>query len=205
MALATYTDLQASVSAWLHRSDLTALIPDFVALAESRIARDLRIRRQVVTVPISTVANNQAIALPTGFLEIENITISSTSPATTLSVVTPEILDRLYPDGYNPGQPVVYTLLGDTILLGPTPNAIYTVSLDYYKRLDALSVTPTNWLLTNYPAVYLASTLVEAALYTQDEAAVATWDARYQAEVGGVQKQDDAALRSGSLMRVRAM
>ncbi len=122
MALATYTNLQASVAAWLHRSDLTALIPDFVALAESRIARDLRIRRQVVTVPISTVANNQAIALPTGFLEIENISISSTSPAATLSVVTPEILDRLYPDGYNPGQPVVYTLLGDTILLGPTPN-----------------------------------------------------------------------------------
>ena len=38
MALSTYTDLQASVANWLHRSDLTAVIPDLVGLAEGRLA-----------------------------------------------------------------------------------------------------------------------------------------------------------------------
>ena len=205
MALANYTDLLASVAGWANRTDLTAIIPDFVALAEARIARDLRLRRQVTNAAISTVAATQSIALPTGFLEIENIGLSSTSPPMNLSVVTPEILDRMYPPGFNAGQPVVYTILGDTLLFGPTPDAVYTVSVDYYKRFDALTVTATNWLLTNYPMVYLAGAMVEAALYLQDTDKVALWDARYRAEVKTLQETDDASLRSGSVMRVRVL
>jgi len=41
MSLANYTDLLASVATWLNRTDLTSVIPDFVTLAEERIARDL--------------------------------------------------------------------------------------------------------------------------------------------------------------------
>ena len=103
------------------------------------------------------------------------------------------------------GQPVVYALLGDTILLGPTPDSVYTVSVDYYKRWDALTVTDTNWLLTNYPMVYLAGAMTEASLYLQDTDKVALWDARYRAEVSTLQDTDDAALRSGSVMRVRVL
>ncbi len=43
----TYTGLQASIAGYLHRADLTSNIPDFVALAEARIARDLRLRNQI--------------------------------------------------------------------------------------------------------------------------------------------------------------
>ena len=205
MALANYTDLLASVAGWANRTDLTTIIPDFVALAEARIARDLRLRRQVTNAAISTVAATQSIALPTGFLEIENIGLSSASPQSVLSVVTPEILDRMYPPTFNAGQPAVYALLGDTILLGPTPDSVYTVSVDYYKRWDALTVTDTNWLLTNFPMVYLAGAMTEASLYLQDTDKVALWDARYRAEVSTLQDTDDAALRSGSVMRVRVL
>ena len=45
MALANYADLTASVANWLNRTDLTAIIPDFVAMAESDISRDLRLRK----------------------------------------------------------------------------------------------------------------------------------------------------------------
>ena len=86
MALATYTDLLASVAAWLNRSDLTAVIPDFVSLAEGRIARDLRLRKQVINTTLSTVAGTQSVTLPSDFLEAENLAISNTSPAGALSV-----------------------------------------------------------------------------------------------------------------------
>lgn len=205
MALATYTDMLASVAGWMNRTDLTAMIPDFVALAETRIARDLRLRRQVANAAILTVANTQSVTLPSDFLEIENIGLSSTSPQAPLSFVTPEIMDRRYPAGYNSGQPVVYTTLGDTIQLGPTPDSVYTVSLDYYQRLAALTVTPTNWLLTNYPMVYLSAALVEGSLYLHDTDKVALWDARYRAEVKSLQETDDIALHGGSVMRVRVM
>ena len=205
MALANYTDLLASVAGWSNRTDLTAIIPDFVALAEARIARNLRLRRQVTNAAISTVAGTQSVSLPEGFLEIENIGLSSASPQSVLSVVTPEILDRMYPATFNAGQPVVYALLGDTIRLGPTPDSVYTVSVDYYKRWDALAVTDTNWLLTNYPMVYLAGAMTEASLYLQDTDKVALWDARFRAESITLQDTDDAALRSGSVMRVRVL
>ena len=35
MALDNYTNLIASIADWVNRSDLTAVIPDFVTLAES--------------------------------------------------------------------------------------------------------------------------------------------------------------------------
>ena len=44
MALSTYTELKASVADWLNRTDLTSVIPDFIALAEAQIERTLRTR-----------------------------------------------------------------------------------------------------------------------------------------------------------------
>lgn len=205
MAIATYSDLQTSVAAWLNRTDLTSLIPDFITLGEARIARELRLRRQVVNTALSTVAGTQAVSLPSDFLEAENLSLSNTTPPGALSVVTPEILDRKYPEAYVTGQPRVYTVLGDNILFGPTPDAVYTVSLDYYQRWAALSVTPTNWLLTNHPSVYLFAALAEGAAYLMDDARQALWLQRFAQEAAQLQQMDDAALRSGSSMRVRTL
>ena len=43
MALANYSDLQASVASFLHRDDLTSEIPDFIKLAEA----DLQVRAKL--------------------------------------------------------------------------------------------------------------------------------------------------------------
>jgi hypothetical protein len=205
MAIATYSDLQTSVANWLKRSDLTSIIPDFITLAEARIARDLRLRKQVTNTALSTVAGTQTVSLPSDFLEMENITLTNTTPPAALSVVTPEIMDRKFPNGYVTGQPVVYTIVGDQVQLGPTPDAVYTVSLDYYQRFAALSTTPTNWLLTNHPSVYLFAALAEASGYVFNDERIPTWEAKYQADVRSLQESDDTALRSGSAMRVRTL
>ena len=42
MALTNYTGLKASIADFLNRDDLTSVIPDFVALAEAQINRDVR-------------------------------------------------------------------------------------------------------------------------------------------------------------------
>lgn len=205
MAIATYADLQTSIANWLKRSDLTSIIPDFITLAEARIARDLRLRKQVVNTTLSTVAGTQSVSLPSDFLEAENISLSNTTPPGALSVVTPEILDRKYPEAYVTGQPRVYTVLGDKVLFGPTPDAVYSVSLDYYQRWAALSATPTNWLLTNHPNIYLFAALAEGAPYLMEDERAPLWESKYQADVLKLQQMDDTALRSGSAMRVRTL
>jgi hypothetical protein len=205
MALANYSDLQASVALWLNRSDLTAVIPDFVSLAESRMARQLRLRKQVTNTTLATVAGTQSVTLPADFLEAENLTITSVTPQATMSVVTPEIMDRRYPAGYNTGQPIIYCYMGDKLQLGPTPDAVYTISLDYYARFGALASNSTNWLLTNYPNLYLFATLAEAAMYMADEDKAAIWLQRYERDAEALKDADDAATRSGSTMRVRTL
>ena len=44
MAISTYTELQTAVANWLDRDDLTARIPEFIALTEARFNRLLRVR-----------------------------------------------------------------------------------------------------------------------------------------------------------------
>lgn len=205
MALATYTDILSAVALWTDRTDLTSYIPDFVALAEARIARDLRIRRQVVSSNLLTTADVQSVSLPSDFLELENITLTSTTPNASLAVVTPEILDRKFPESSRTGQPEVYAIIGDSIYFGPTPDAVYTCQIQYYGRIAALATTPTNWLLTNHPMIYLAGALCEAWLFLQDADKVAIWDQRYRSEVAQLQETDDSSLRSGSQMRVRTL
>ena len=42
MAISTYSELQSSMADFLNRSDLTSVIPTFIALGEARMNRDIR-------------------------------------------------------------------------------------------------------------------------------------------------------------------
>ena len=44
MAIGTFAELKTATANWLDRSDLTDRIPEFIALAEARFNRVLRIR-----------------------------------------------------------------------------------------------------------------------------------------------------------------
>ena len=74
MALATDSDLQASIADWLNRSDLTSVIPDFQTLAQLRINRKLSIVEQEVVSTITPTA--QTTALPAGITALISVTDS---------------------------------------------------------------------------------------------------------------------------------
>jgi len=203
----TYTGLQASILDWLHRvgdASTTALLPDLVALAEARIARDLRLRQQVTLTTLNTSAGDPAVALPTDMLELENVGVSS-SPDWNLQYANIEYLNTNYPDNSYTGRPMFYTLEGSNLLLGPTPDAVYTLNVYYYQKFTALSVTPTNWLLTNHPGVYLFAALAEASPYTLEDPRAPMWEGKYKSLVDALQKSDDDAMYSGSVLRVRKL
>lgn len=204
MALSTYTELQASVANWLHRTDLTAVIPDLIVLAEARLARDLRLRSQVTSATLSTVASQRSVGLPTGWLEFENVTLVG-DPDTPLTYVNIQYLDTKYPSNDATGKPLVYSIEGQNLLLGPTPDAAYSVSALYYQRWDPLATTASNWLLTNHPNIYLFATLAEAAPFLQDDARAPLWEQKYAADMTKLQNSDTDGQFSGSSLRVRAL
>lgn len=207
MALANYTDLKASVAAWAHRSndsELVAIIPDFVTLAEARISRDLRLRKQITTATALTTANVQTVALPADWLEFENVSVAG-NPEIQLTYVPVEHLDSRFPAGGTSGQPVFYTIEGDNLLIGPIPDTVYTLNLIYYARFPALATNSTNWLMTNHPNIYLFACLIEAMFYTQDTEQLNLYNARYQAELSQLQTVDDRSTHSGSALRVKVI
>jgi hypothetical protein len=202
MALANYTDLLASVASWMNRTDLTAVIPDFVTIAESRIARDLRHRKQLVSDTLTASTSTRAVALPSDWLEFSNLTIDGT-PDAILQAVTMEHLNANYPEAGYSAKPIVFAVDGDNVLFGPLPDDAYTVNIDYFARFPALATDATNWLMTNHPKVYLAACMAEAASFTFDPQRAAEWNAIYKGEIAELQKDDDASAHSGSVLRVK--
>src|SRR5512139_2968887 len=145
MALSTYTELQAAVASWLARSDLTSQIPDFIKLAESKLNRTLRTRQMEQR---STAAAAEYMALPTLFLEMRNIKTTG-SPVYTLEQRAPFEMDAL--DDGTSGQPSRYAIIANQIRLAPTPDATYTLEIDYWEQIPPLASNSTNWLLTAAP------------------------------------------------------
>lgn len=204
MALATYSDLIASIAAWANKTDMAAVIPDFVTIAEGRISRDLRLRKQITTSTLTASTLTRNAALPADWLEFENVSVDGT-PETPLQYVTIEHMDAKYPEGGQSSKPFVYTIEGDNMLLGPAPDSAYTINVIYYARFGSLATNSTNWLLTNHPSIYLYACLREAFLYMMNDERAAHWDAMYQRNVKDLQMVDDRATHSGSALRVKAI
>ena len=204
MALDTYANLKTAIADWLDRSDLTARIPDFIALAEARLNRELRIRPMEVRSTLTLTAGQRYFALPGGYLQMRNIQLN-TNPVTPLEYITPEMLDRLYGSNTS-GKPKAYSLIGDEIQLAPIPDSAYTLEVAYYEKFTPLSTdVTTNWLTENAPDVLLYGALIEAEPFVKNDERMPLWLNAYKEAIDKIQKADDRDRHSGSQMRVRTV
>jgi hypothetical protein len=201
MAISNYTELKTAVANWLDRDDLTDRIPEFIALAEARFNRVLRLRSMEAKYTANTVAAQRNLALPTGYIQMRNFQVN-TSPLTTLSYVTPEIYDRLW-GGSRGGTPKFYTILANEVSFGPIPGSVMEVEMLFYKKFDNLSVTTTtNTLLTDSPDLYLYGSMLEAEPFIMNDERVPLWAAALDRAVSDMQEQDNKDRHSGSALRV---
>ena len=215
MAINTYATLQTAVANWLDRSDLTDRIPEFIALAEARMNRTLRLALMLnvdqTTLGGATalVAGTRDYALPSGYLQMLDFHLR-TSPITTLSYLTPENMNRMWA-GSQGGKPLAYTIFSDnasgtpikSVRLGPAPDSAYDYSIMFYKKIDALSVTnTTEAMLTDNPDVYLYGALLEAEPFLMNDQRVQLWATAFQESMRALQEQDNKDRHSGSAMRV---
>ena len=162
------------------------VIPDFIALAEDRVNRRLRLRSMETRVQADV--SSEYAALPDDFLAMRNLQLN-TSPRTRLEYATPEYLDARYGDSTATGQPVFYTLVGGEIQFAPVPGGTYTTEMDYYAKFDIASDS-TNWLLTNAPRTYYYGALAEARRYLKDDARAAEYDSLFELSLQDVERAD---------------
>ena len=200
MALSTYSELQATVANYLNRDDLTTLIPTFITLTENRLNRELRVRANMVRAITTTTAGQAFYDFPSDMIELRNITYDNNSQSHALRYLSPESVTREYGTVVS-GQPRAYTNLGNDLKLVPSPDAAYSISINYYSQLRSLSdnVT-TNDVLTQYPSLYLFGACLEGAIYLNDTEQTNRFGSVFQKALDDVQRAEEAARYSGTVM-----
>ena len=119
-----------------------------------------------------------------------------------LNYVTPQLLPRINA-GSITGIPEAYTMRAGYILMGPVPSSSYTMEIDYYAKVAALSdAAPTNTMLTNNPDIYLYGALLEAEPFLMNDARAQTWSQAFFKAIQDIQLQDDKDSHSGNAMRI---
>lgn len=196
MALTNYTDLKASLASWLMRDDLTAQIPDFIALCESRNNRRLRTREMESTQTLTV--SGGIYTLPTDYIEARRV-LSNVDPVSALDPISLDLASKYRTAGY----PLFYTTKGSALSVYPSNTA--SVELTYWAAIPALSSSSTNWLLTKAPEIYLWGSLLQSAPFLEDDNRVVTWGNLYEAGVTELMKADQRAVYGKTVARIRGI
>lgn len=196
MAITTYSDLQSTIANYLARSDLTAQIPDFIRLAETRLRRDLRIRQMMNSATTSTVGGDSTVALPSDFLEVRDL-IVQTNPVQPINYISPSVFSRNARTTQS-GLPRDYTILATEFKFAPIPDTAYTLEILYYATPTFLSSTnSSNAFLANCPDLLLYASLVEAEPYLMNDSRIQVWATMYERGIASLNSSDESAQYSG--------
>lgn len=198
MAITTYAELQTAVANWLDRGDLTARIPEFIALAEADINSQFsNIRTIESSSTLTPVSGSRYIALPTGFREPLNLWLQWVSSAGVqdMRALTPETMAISTVNSI----PVAWCIDGSNVAFdcpNQSSGTDYTFLFRWAGSVALSDSTTTNLILANYPNVYLFGALREAAPYLRDAEAVSFWEGRY---MDAIEKAKSKEMRNKAL------
>jgi hypothetical protein len=161
VALATCSDLKSAVATWLARSgdtQITSNVADFIEMAEGHLNRNLRTRQMETLQTFTTTDGSTNLA--DDYLAWKRLTYLGDTYVP-LEYVSPDMLIRAHP-AVEAGIPNVFTIEGSDIIIRPTDDDTSFEFL-YYAKLSPLEDdTDTNWLLNEYPDLYLSAAVAEA-------------------------------------------
>lgn len=197
----TYAELKAEIANWMDREDITAEIVTCIQFAEARFNRSLWAAEREEAATLT--ATSAEVALPANFSAIRSLHIVA-DPLVIIEPMSLHLLRASHRAGAT-GQPCNYAITGgDTLVLAPTPDASYSIVLNYYRTIPALSDSnTTNWLLTAHPDLYLAAAMVEAQLLLRDEARAQLWERKTSALIAEIEKAARIKTFGGPPARMR--
>lgn len=195
-----YTDLVQAIQDYTENQEASFVsqIPTFVRQAEERIYRSVMIPELRKNATASTSAGNQYLGRPVDFLSVFSIAVvDSNGDYNYLLDKDVNFIREAYPSSATRGLPQFYgqfdgddTVGSGNFILGPTPDAAYTVELHYYFDPPSIVITGTSWLGDNAEAALLYGCLIEAYTYMKGEADMLNlYEQRYQealAQLGGI-------------------
>jgi hypothetical protein len=188
-------------------TSFVANIPNFVQYAEERIYNTVQLPALRQNSTASTTLGNQYMALPSDWLATYSLAVvDGSGDYQFLLNKDVNFIRQSYPSASSTGLPQYYAIWDDnTMLLGPTPDAAYTLELHYYYYPPSIVDAGTSWVGDNFENVLLYGSLREAYTYLKGEAdIIAEYDKKYMEGMAqlkrlgdGMERQD--AYRSGQV------
>lgn len=146
-------------------------IPSFIKLAEERIYNSvlLPVLRRNKTGALTI--GNPFLTLPADWLATYSVAAISDDGATDYLVNKDvEFIREAFPVASGQGKPAYYAQYDEnTLLLGPTPDAGYTLELHYFYYPPSITVANNTWIGDNFSNVLLYGALREAYIYMKGE------------------------------------
>ena len=194
-------------------------IARFVQQAEQRIYNSVQFPSLRKNVTGFASQNNKYLSAPNDFLAVYSMAVIDSVTGAYEYLLNKDVnfIREAYPIPTATGKPAYYALFGPTttntnppvitneltFLLGPTPDAGYSVELHYYYYPESITTANTTWLGDNFDSVLLYGAMLEAATFMKSDADVmANYTKRYDEALllakrlgDGMERQD--AYRSG--------
>jgi hypothetical protein len=151
----------------------------FFKNAEQRIYNTVQIANLRKNVTGTLTLNNKYLSAPDDFLSTYSIAVVLASGEYRFLLNKDvNFIREAYPLPSSTGSPKHYALFGPqsnnvnelSIIVGPTPDASYTVELHYYYYPESIVTAGTTWLGDNFDSALLNGALVEAIRFMKGEA-----------------------------------
>lgn len=195
-------------------------IDTFIQQAEQRIFNSVQFPSLRKNVTATTTASNKYLSSPSDFLAVYSMAvIDGDGNYEYLLNKDVNFIRQSYPNPASTGIPKYYALFGPTttndsppvitneltFILGPTPDAAYSVELHYFYYPESITTVASGqtWLGDNFDSALLYGSLVEAYTYMKGEPdVIAGYNKRYEEAMilakrlgDGMERRD--AYRSG--------
>jgi len=208
-----YTQLSSAIQAYTENTDTSfiAEIPVFVAQAEQRIYNSVQFPSLRKNMTGTVTSTTPYLSAPNDYLATYSLAvIDADGNYEYLLNKDVNFIRQAYPKASDTGLPRYYALFGPTVsgstistelsfMMGPKPDATYTVELHFFYYPESIVTASTTWLGDNFDTVLLYGSLVEAYTYMKGETDImGLYNAKYQEALGLAKRLGDGLERSDS-------
>lgn len=146
-------------------------VDTFIRQAEQRIYNSVNLPVMRDNVTGNCTSGNRFLATPTDWLSTFSLArINADGSYDYLLNKDVEFIRESFPIPATTGAPTHYAIFDEnTFILGPTPDADYTMELLYYAYPASIVTSGTTWLGTNFDSVLLYGSLLEAYAFMKGE------------------------------------
>ena len=176
-----YTELTASIKAYCENDFPQAVgaggltsaeqIARFVQQAEQRIYNSIQFPALRKNVTGNATLNNKYLATPVDWLATFSLArINADGSYEYLLNKDVNFIREAFPFPAVSGAPTHYAIFDEnTFILGPTPDASYSMELHYFYYPQSIVTAGTSWLGDNLDSLLFYGSLLEAAAFMKSE------------------------------------